>query len=144
MEQLVSHLRLPQIMYKVHTFEFAPILVGARMRYILELPINQVPRVFKTMTTDMRAILGEVVDIKNGRAKVILSNRQICIGNVIDRLIIGGPCVVMEKINVRGNLEYMVGSKNILNGNQNFVNFGVPNGRHIRIDIYNGESEIIE
>lgn len=131
-------------MHRIHTFEFAPILIGARKRYHIELPVNEVPKVFKTMTTDMRVWLGEVLDILDGKAKVILSDKQVCVGELIDHLIIGGPCVVMEKINVKGEVCFMVGNRNIMNGNQNFVNFGVPNGRHIRIDIYNGDSEIID
>ena len=131
-------------MYRVHEFEFCPILIGARKRYHIELPVNAVPRVFKTMTTDMRAWMGEVLDIVDGKAKAITFNKEVYCGEVVHKLFIGGPCVVMEKLGVDGKMGYMIGAYNIMVGNQNFVNFGIPNGKHIRIDIYNGNSEIIQ
>ncbi len=66
------------------------------------------------------------------------------IGEAIDALSINDPCIVMEHLTIDGKMEFMIGKRNILDGDLNFVNYGIPNGKHIRIDIYTGESRIIE
>jgi hypothetical protein len=55
----------------------------------------------------------------------------------------GGPCYIMEHLRVDGQMEYLITPENIQQGDDNFVNFGIPNGKHLRIDIYTGESRII-
>ncbi len=40
-------------MYRVHSYKYAPILIGAEKRYDIELPVDAVARAYKTLTTDM-------------------------------------------------------------------------------------------
>lgn len=132
-------------MFRVHHFEYAPIIIGARMRYRLELPVGATPRLYKTMTTGMRTWNGQVLKTSHGSATALLEpNTSPVDGVVVGPIKTGGPCVIMEHITVDGYFQYMIGDKNILNGNLNFINFGIPGGKHIRIDIYTGESRIIE
>ncbi len=125
-------------------YNFTPILVGVSQKYRIELPAGPSPRPYKTMTTAMTAWDGEVLKTSGGSATALLLGGMEIRGKKVGPLQNGGPCVVMEHINIDGYLEYMVGDKNILSGNINFVNFGIPGGKHLRIDMYTGESKVID
>jgi hypothetical protein len=131
----------------MYEFEYIPILIGGRKRYIIDLPLGASPRPFKTMTTDMRSWDGQVLDVCGGAARALIRDARELIeikGTIVAPIIINGPCIVMEHLNIDGRMDFMIGDTNILDGNLNFVNFGIPGGKHIRIDIYNGDSRIIE
>ena len=92
----------------------------------------------------MRSWDGEVVNVADERATALIQvDTPPVQGKVIGAVQNGGPCVIMEHITIGGELEYMIGDRNILAGNLNFINFGIPNGTHLRIDVYTGESKVI-
>lgn len=133
-------------MDRVHHYKYVPILLGAERRYRIELPLGASPIVYKTLTTGMRVWDGQLIQSQQGRAVTLIreATRIVTVeGRLIDDLPKGSPCIVMEHLTIDGIMEFMIGNNNILNGNQNFVNFGIPNEKHIRIDIYTGESRII-
>jgi hypothetical protein len=95
----------------------------------------------------MRCWHGQLVQGEDGRATALIREGGTLVsveGILVANLVNACACYVMEHLTVDGKMEFMVGDENILNGNQNFVNFGIPNGKHVRIDIYTGESKVIE
>lgn len=134
-------------MYKIHEFTYIPILIGAKKRYILELEdLHKTPVIFKTMTTDMKSIFGEIKSIYNN-GKGIFAYVDIRQGTVEARVVgpvsPSHPCWVTEHLTLDGHMELVVSSKQILQGNINFINFGIPMHKYIKIDIYTGESRLI-
>ncbi len=138
-------------MHRVHEFSYSPILIGGKKRYLLELPVDDKPVVFKTMTTDMGAWFGEVELIitnqdivgDEGPMATVMTAKGALMGRLIGPVTRKGPAWVMEHLTVDGRMEYVVASERLLEGNQNFVNYGVPQGKYLRIDIYTGEHRII-
>ena len=129
-----------------HTLKYTPIIIGASQRYRLELPNGLTPVRWWTMTTDMRSWLGEVVEVTGGAAVAVVrqgSKLVTVTGHLSSAVKTGWPCCVMEHLRIDGTMEYLIGTINIQMENKNFVNFGIPNGKHLRIDIYTGESRII-
>lgn len=99
-----------------------------------------------TLTTNMGLWVAEVVRTSSGAATAVTwHNGQMVevTGRSFGILKEGGPCYIMEHLKVDGYMEYLITSENIRQGNDNFVNYGIPNGKHLRIDIYTGESVII-
>ncbi len=134
-------------MYRVHYYTYTPILVGAEQRYRLELPTDASPIVYKTLTNGMRCWYGQLTKSCYGQAGAFIREGGTIIeieGKLIHNVANGGPCAVMEHLTIDGEMKLMIGPRNILNGDQNFINFGIPSGKHIRIDIYTGESKVIE
>lgn len=134
-------------MNRVHHYTYTPAVIGARKRYRLELPLGTSPIVYKTLTTNMRCWHGQAVEARQGRATAFIREGETLMtveGLMVGPVEAGKPCYVMEHLTVAGEMELIIGDKNILNGDQNFVNFGVPNGKHVRIDIYTGEHRVIE
>jgi len=134
-------------MYREFRFDYAPILIGASKKYIIELPIDSKPVIYKTMTTNMGSWLGEVdiiINADDGNTYVSAKTaRGSLYGRVIGPVKKKHPCWVMEHLNVDGRMEYLVASEKLLDGNVNFINYGIPNEKYIRIDIYTGEYRII-
>lgn len=142
----ILELRRIFLMRRCHIFEYSPIFVGGKIRYILELPVYEKPILFKTMTTDMKTWFGEVKSVyKKGELTLatIETQQGILLARVVSCVTVYGPCWVMEHLNVDGHMELLVASERLLRDNQNFVNFGLPQGKHVRIDIYTGEHRII-
>ena len=140
-------LELRWIMYRDHVFEYAPILVGGVKKYIIGLPVEASPVRFWTITTPMRSWDGEVLWCGPERSVALVRSdggMHPLEGRTMAPMKSGEPCVVMEHLQINGKIEYMISSSNIMDGGKNFVNFGIPNGRHVRIDIYTGESRIID
>jgi len=134
-------------MHRTHTFEFCPILIGGRKKYIINLPLDAEPITFKTMTSDMKSWHGQIKEKHNGTAiAMIRDNGQLIEvqGDVVGAVAKNGPCVVMEHLTIYGRMSYMIGDQEILQGNQNFVNFGLPGRKYIRIDIYTGDSIVVD
>ena len=134
-------------MHKMHYYQYAPIIIGATQRYKISLPSDTPPVLYKTMTTGMRAWTGQLVKCAQGRSTALIQEAGKVIevdGMAIDWVKPGHPCVVMEHLNIKGEMEFMVGSENILNGDLNFINLGIPSSRHLRIDIYTGDSRIMD
>jgi hypothetical protein len=134
-------------MYRIHDYKYVPILIGGEVRYRVELPLGATPIVYKTLTTGMRCWHGQVVESSQGCAKALIQEGgQVVLisGDLVGPVHPEHPCYVMEHLTIDGEMELMIGDRNILNGDQNFVNFGVPNGKHVRIDIYTGASRVIE
>jgi len=134
-------------MYRVHEYKYAPITTGAEKRYRIELPLGTAPIVYKTLTTGMRSWVGQVLKVADGRARAFIweAGELISIeAELVGKVNLDDPCFVMEHLTIDGKMEFMIGPDNILNGDQNFVNFGIPQGKHIRIDIYTGQSKVIE
>ena len=126
---------------------YTPILIGAQKRYRIELPIESAPVAYKTFTSPMRYWDGQLIKSQQGHAEAFVRHNGILMtveGKLVGQVLSGNPCFVMEHLTIDGKMELIIGDKNILNGNQNFANFGIPNGKHIRIDIYTGESKVIE
>lgn len=134
-------------MHRHHIFEYIPILVGGVKKYIIDLPVEASPVRFWTITSPMQSWDGQVLTYAPECATVALRVRDETVvveATPIEELYPEFPCVVMEHLKVDGTMEYMVGKANIMRGGKNFVNYGIPNGRHVRIDIYTGESRIID
>lgn len=134
------------IMYKEFDFLYTPVITKTERRYMVDLPEDSSPVQFWTITVPMMGWNGEVIETSPGRAKAViwhLNKLTTLEGIVTTPLVVGMPCVVMEHLNVDGYLEYMIGRVNIMQETKNFVNFGIPGGKHIRIDIYTGDSRII-
>jgi len=134
-------------MYRVHYYTYIPILIGGRKRYRIELPLEASPVAYKTLTSNMRVWDGQMVKNEPARSVALIQEMGRLVevtGVLIKEVSNGHPCIVMEHLNIDGKMEFMIGDTNILCGDQNFVNFGIPNGKHIRIDIYTGECRIIE
>lgn len=84
-----------------------------------------------------------MLEVSQGRARAVTGKGEVeCLS--MGNLNVGHPCYIMEHINVDGYLELWITEKNIFQGNDNFINFGVPGGKYIRIDIYNGEFRNLE
>lgn len=140
-------LEYPHTMYKEFDFLYKPVLNQAERRYVIDLPEDSTPVSFWTITVPMMAWNGEVISTSPGRAEAVIwqMGRLIEIeGFVTTPLVVGMPCVVMEHLNIDGYLEYMIGRINVMQDTKNFVNFGIPGGRHVRIDIYGGDARIID
>jgi len=134
-------------MHRVYEYKYVPIIIGAEKRYRIELPLDAAPIVYKTLTTGMRYWTGQVFEVADGHARAFIRQAGSLItikADLVGKVSQGDPCFVMEHLNIDGEMEFMIGPKNILNGDQNFVNFGIPQGKHIRIDIYTGQSKVIE
>lgn len=134
-------------MYRVHEYKYVPILIGAEKRYRIELPLGMSPVLYKTMTTDMRSWVGQIIKTRHGHATAFIREAGTLIsieGELIENVSRGSPCIVMEHLNIDGEMGLMIGENNILNDNLNFINFGLPQGKHVRIDIYTGESKVID
>ena len=129
-----------------HEFIYTPILIGGSRRYYIDLPVDAAPIRFWTMTTDMWLWNGQVTKTSQGRAWALIrhSNRIVEVYGVqVGVLVPDSHCCVMEHLNINGEMELMIGPANILDGNKNFVNFGIPGDKYLRIDIYTGDSRII-
>lgn len=134
-------------MCKTFYYEYTPIIIGAAQRYKVILPVDASPIPYKTLTTGMRVWNGQVVKSQQGRATALVrdAGRLVEIeGQMVQFVKSGDPCVVMEHLNINGEMGLMIGIDNILMGDVNFINFGVPGGRHLRIDAYTGDNRIIE
>jgi hypothetical protein len=121
---------------------YTPIIVGGESRYHISLPSKTSPVRFWTITTPMQFWTGEVNEARDGLAEALVWVNGKLVpfrGMAVSALFKGQPCVVMEHLTIRGNIEYMIGRHNIMDNNKNFVNFGEPGGTHLRIDIYTGE-----
>jgi len=132
---------------RLHYYKYTPILIGGQKRYRVALPIEASPVAYKTLTTNMRCWHGQLVKSRSDRATALVwSNSKLTTieGKLINNIVAGHPCYIMEHLNINGEIDLMIGNENILNGDQNFINFGIPNGKHVRIDIYTGESKVIE
>ena len=133
-------------MHRDHVFEYTPILTGVKQRYILALPVDLSPLVYRTMTTNMASWDGEVLWLNTVAAgAVIWHSGQLhkvsgCIFGKLDK---GGPCSVLEHLNVDGEMDFIITDKENIQTNDNYVNFGIRDGKHMRIDIYTGEYRII-
>jgi hypothetical protein len=123
--------------------QFVPILIGATKTYAIDMPSDAKPFWFKTMTTEMTAHKG-VVERIHGRYATIRMNDQgfIITGEIVGPVVRGCDGYAIEHLTVEGKLEYLISDYNFLSGNQNFANFGTPE-RFVRIDIYTGESKVI-
>jgi len=134
-------------MFRTHVFEYVPLLIGGKKRYTIDLDVLDTPIAFKTMTTDMSCWNGQVIDIKNGRAKALIYTKHNgfseVVGDLVDILVVNSPCIVSEHLKVDGKLDYFISSSNIICNNINFINFGVPNKKFVRIDIYTGEHILV-
>jgi hypothetical protein len=133
-------------MYKAFEFIYKPLILRLDIPYVVHLPEDSTPVRFWTITTPMMAWNGEVIEASPRRAKAVIwhNNKLTPVeGIVTTPLLVGMPCVVMEHLNIDGYLEYMIGRINIMDDTKNFVNFGIPGGTHIRIDMYTGDSRII-
>lgn len=128
--------------YKTYSFEYIPALIGAKKRYILDLPTGEEPMVFWTMTTGMTDWYGEVLSVQGESAEFVCRGFRGK-GKLVEPIKIGHPCVVTEHVTISGDMEYLLSKEKILKDNNNFVNYGVPGGRHLRIDIYTGEARVI-
>ena len=129
-----------------HEFIYAPLIEGGTKRYNIDLPDGQLPIRFWTVTSPMLSWNGEVVKTSPERiwAAIRHNGRTVEVnGFKTSAIDVGMPCIVMEHLNINGEMELMIGSINIMQTNKNFVNYGIPGGKHIRIDIYTGESVII-
>jgi len=134
-------------MSKTFYYQYAPVIIGANQRYKISLPLDTAPVAYKTLTSDMRVWGGQLVKCAHGRATALVreAGRLVEVeGNMVEFVKAGDPCVVMEHLDIKGEMGFMIGSQNILIGNLNFINFGIPAGRHLRIDAYTGDSRIIE
>jgi len=134
-------------MYKVHEFKYTPLLTGVEQRYTIELPPERVPLVYKTMTSDMYCWDGELVKSLPGYAAAVVRHGNELVelsGRLHGKLKLGQPCFVMEHLDLEGDLEYLIATHRLDDVRVNYVNFGIPNFKHVRIDIYTGESRVIE
>ena len=135
-------------MYRIHEFFYIPKLIGAKKRYILELGLDEKPKVFKTMTTDMKSYFGHILDIydnKDDNHPYALVQTSV---GTIEARVLGQvkpkhPCWVWEHLKIDGHMELVVTSERVLENNINFINYGVPLQRYLRIDIYTGEWRLI-
>ena len=146
MAQMGLLLEYRLIMYKEFEFLYKPVITKEERRYTVELPEDSTPVSFWTITVPMMAWNGEVIWTSPGRAKAVIWHMNQLTeveGIVTTPLVVGMPCVVMEHLDISGYLEYMIGRINIMQETKNFVNFGIPGGKHIRIDIYTGDHRII-
>lgn len=128
-----------------HEFYYIPHLIGARKRYTISLRDGVRPRVFKTMTTDMRAWSGEVLAIERDLAQLCViahGQRHKVSGIIVEPVVVGGPAIANEHLRVDLVPEYLVSYRNFLVGDDNFVNYGTPD-HYLRVDIYTGQSRII-
>jgi hypothetical protein len=99
------------------------------------------------MTTGIRSWHGQFLKSSHSGAQALVEHNGQIIeisGRLVSDIKPGSPCYIMEHLNIDGEMEFMIGEHDILVGNQNFVNFGIPCGKHIRIDIYTGDSKVME
>ena len=130
-----------------HQFYYKPALLPTEQRYWISLPADVAPRRWGTLTAPMGLWVGQVVKASHGRATALTWHNGEMVevdGKAAGILKEDGPCYIMEHLKVDGHMEYLITPENIQQGNQNFVNFGIPKGKHLRIDIYTGESRIID
>lgn len=91
----------------------------------------------------MRWWHGEVLSVSQGVLVAATRYGRIECKN-IENLEVGSPCYVMEHLNLDGKIDFWATRNNVIQGNDNFENYGIPGGKHLRIDIYNGDFRIIE
>jgi hypothetical protein len=133
-------------MYRTHVYEFVPKLIGGRKRYLLELPENQKPIVFRTITSPMYSLFGEVMKLYRKDEELyasVMTAQGLLDGRVVGPVSLKRPCYIVEHLSVDGHMEHLVASDDFRDGELNFVNFGVPGVKHVRIDIYTGEHRIM-
>ncbi len=129
-----------------HDFYYTSSVSEQEQRYTLELPLEATPVRWWTLTNNMGLWTGEVTEVTTDSATAITIHRGKLVevsGKIAGSLKKGGPCYIMEHLSIDGIMEYLICSEIIQSGNKNFVNFGTPNGKHLRIDIYTGESKVI-
>ena len=109
----------------------------------------------KTATTDMRDFIGNIIAyVKDGDKCTVQGHfrgqqRQV-VARIVDDSVNrdGGRVMCTDHLNVSGEMEYIVTSRPIIQGNINFLNIGwidkkTKHFRHLRIDVYTGESREI-
>ena len=136
-------------MYRTHEFHFRPALLTTKRRYTIDLPSEASAVIYKTMTINMHSWDGELVKSYPEYATALVQEANGDLlelqGILVSKMQLGNPCYVMEHLSIDGSMDYLISSNPLgLDVNINFVNFGIPMGKHLRIDFYTGDFKVVE